>query len=251
MNIREYYSYMTKIYLYQLIIISLFTSFCLCILIRLGIIIQLKYIFTLICIILVYYFIKYHYYLCKGSSASLSLDAHKKVIHNSNFFLLKCIPAPVIHLKVFKTNGLCEWDISEIRQQSLNLNKKPIQVFELKKRDGNRFAIFNFSRFHNTSMEIIFSDLKLILNFKKTEKNKEIFILNSDEYAIIKKTSAVEIIKDGKILTKVSIGLMPINWQKKFSPNTPVIELNEKIEEKDFYICFCLLIYCHLKYKGI
>ncbi|MEB6547788.1 hypothetical protein MXL46_01540 [Heyndrickxia sporothermodurans] len=250
MNIKEYYSSLKNVYFNQLVIIGVSATICIFIMIYFEITIFHKLIFISIGTFLVYFYSKYCYFSYRESKASSLLNSQEKVLQHNQFLLLQ-ETNPSFQLKLFKSNGICEWEISEVKKGSMMKTKYRSHLFELKKRDGSTLALFKIPRFQKSVLEIIASDKKMRLNFVTKGKGKEIFSLNQQQFSIDKNSSIIQLLKDGTVLMKSEIGLMPLNWQKQFAPNTPIIEINEKVELLDFYIAVCLLIYCLQKYKKL
>ncbi|MGE8204212.1 hypothetical protein ACQKP0_06565 [Heyndrickxia sp. NPDC080065] len=248
MNIKEYYSLVAKVYFNQVIIISIYTTICLFILFSLGITINIVLLCGLICIILIYFFFKYHYYVYRHSKASFLLNSQEKFIHDNKRFLVMYVPARNIQIRLFKSNGLCEWEISEKRIPKLKTFFQTTSIYQIKKRDGSILATFKLDSSNKIAAGLSYNKERLILTHNNREKNKHSFSVNKIEYSIVKKSSAIEFNKENKVIARIERGIMPINWQKQFSPNTPIIEFIESIEEIDFYILVCLLIYFFRNY---
>lgn len=247
MNIKEYYSFFKKAYFNQIMIISVFITLYLILLFNMGIVRDLIYLFYFISIILLYSLLKYHYYLYREAKASI-IEKNSRIIHSNKQFLWMVPPEDGLTMKMFKSNGICEWEITEEKKE--NLVKRMKKRFIVKKRNGCKLAYISYYRSH-ILIEIIPYDKNIQLMYKSKTKHEEIFEVNVQEYTIMKQSTCIKIRNKYKLLSKMEIGIMPISWQKRFSANTPVIEFNENIKSIDFFIVIGLLVYCQQKYKQI
>ncbi|QQZ11125.1 hypothetical protein [Heyndrickxia vini] len=250
MNIKEYYSFLKNMYFIQVIIIGISATISIFIMIHFEITIIHKLIFCLIGLLLVCFYSRYYYFSYRESKAVYLLNSKEKVFEHNQFLLLQ-ETNPRFQLKFFKSNGICEWEISEVKMSSVIKFPYQTHLFELRKRDGSMLALYKIPRFQKSVLEIIAAGKKMKLILVSREKGKEIFSLNQHQFLIDKNSSKIQLLKDKSFLMKSEIGIMPLNWQKQFAPNTPIIEVNEKIEMQDFYIAVCLLIYCQQKYKKL
>jgi hypothetical protein len=248
MNIKEYYTFMSRIYLNQVILAGVFLTICLLFLHTIGTFVLFKVIICLLISVLLYFFSRYLFFSKKEEVISSQTFETRKMVSNTNQLMMLFFPAPSLRIKFFNSNGICEWELCDekvkIRKWFLPsvFQKGSTQSYELKKRDGLRLAILKLNK-RKQQFEIITNEQKhLLLLIKGKKRNVLNFDIMNQHYVIVKSIHTIDIKKNGVKIATINKGWMPINWQKSFSPNTPILTFQECVSNDDRYIIYCLLI---------
>ncbi|PKR85810.1 hypothetical protein [Heyndrickxia camelliae] len=248
MNIKEYYSVMSRIYLNQVILVGLFLIGCLFLFGSVGFPFLFKWITTGVIMLLVYFFVRYAYFSFRGDHLrDISKDRKLKII-NSNEQMMLFLPAPSLSIKFFKSNGICEY---EIKEEKINLRKwySPIKIgrneskfYQFKKRDGLVMAKMKVLHRQGNIEITTLTNLKSIIQLKERKRNKLTFDADGDRILIHVSAHKMVVTKNNKTIAIIENGWMPIKWQRYFSPNTPILSFKEEVIETDQIIIYGLLI---------
>ncbi|MBU5210064.1 MULTISPECIES: hypothetical protein [Heyndrickxia] len=251
MNIKEYYSYKTKLYLQQIIIIGIYMTICLFILLNTSFSLIAKWAVCLLFIVILYYLIKYYYYVFREIKSSIPFDSQEKELPSYDRFLFVLSATPFLQLKFFKSNGLCAWKIAPYNTNGKkwsNLNHTFKSMYMIQNHSGSNCVYIEISKNKKKATKMILPSKTIEMYPKKENWRTLCFSVENNQFTINKSLATIKICKDDQVISKITKGVMPLNWQKHFSPNTPIIEFTETMNERDFFICIGLLIYLYHVY---
>jgi len=248
MNIKEYYSVMARIYLNQVILVGFFLIVSLFIFRSVGFPYVFKFIFTVVMMLIVYFFVRYLYFNFRGDNLRDNSADIKKKLTNSNEQMMLFLPAPNLSIKFFKSNGICAYELEE---EKINLRKwysllkkreRETRSFQLKKRDGLIMAKMKVLH-HLGNVELsTFTNQKSVIQLKTRKRKELIFDADGNRIQIHISAHKIEMKKNNKAIASIENGWMPIKWQRYFSPNTPILSIKNNVNETDQYIIYGLLI---------
>lgn len=248
MNIKEYYTVMSKIYLNQVILACLFLIGCFFIFSAVGFMLIFKLIFIAVMTLLSYFFIKYLYFINReGSLTSISADK-KLQVANSNELMMMFLPAPSLYIKFFTGNGICKYELRDEKMEAwkwlfpLRIRKPGSQSYQLTKRDGMVLAKIKVAD-HRGNIEINTHKQQHYILQLIERKRKLLKFTSGDNIILLHITShKIEVTKDARVIATIHNGWMPIKWQRYFSPNTPILTFKNELNEDELYVIYGLLI---------
>ncbi|MBO0995152.1 hypothetical protein [Bacillus sp. SD088] len=227
MNIRDYYSGMSRLYIHQSI---------LCVIVFLVVVfpaLQITSFFPtntagiLLFVMLIYYALRHIYFAYKSHKLP-----NPAIFRNEGEVLLMLAPSPVTAYqgKLFTGSGFCAFSIKKGR-------KVKDQLFTVTDHRKNTYWLVQMNAL---GMQLLEAGKKNPLRMLKSEK-REYRTTDGQYYRIVKSVYTFSIKKNGKKIMSVSQGLMPISMQRIFSASTPIIKFDRQINEEERI--FCLVLY--------
>ncbi|KQL53790.1 hypothetical protein AN964_09945 [Heyndrickxia shackletonii] len=249
MNIKEYYTVMSRIYLNQIILVGFFLIGCLFLFNAVGFPFILKIIFIIVMIILIYFFVKYLYFNFREGSLKYITSDKQIRNENSKELMMMFLPAPSLFIKFFNSNGICEYELRDEGMEPwkwflpIRIRRRESLSYQLKKRDGTVLVNMNVSQ-HNGQVEITTPSNQLfIIKLQERKRKMMTFEAGNDMLFIHLTTHKIEVTKNNKNIATIQNGWMPIKWQKYFSSNTPILTFKNEVSEAEQFIIYGLLIF--------
>ncbi|MBS4173173.1 hypothetical protein [Bacillus sp. FJAT-49736] len=249
MNIKEFYTVMSRIYLNQVILAGFFLLACLFIFHAAGFSLILRILFFSIAILVAYFLFRYLYFMNRSNTIiSLSSERMRMAVR-PNDLILMFLPAPSLMIQFFNSNGVCACELGDENLARWKwflpfyFRKHKASTYQLKKRDGRIVATIKL-RDHSRKLEIISSEQKVTTVFLQKKKSRVLQLMddNNNSIKVTFASHKIEFFKRDKQIAVIQKGWMPISLQRYFSPNTPILTFQENLNETDQHIMYGLLI---------
>ncbi|MBM7716372.1 hypothetical protein JOC94_003392 [Bacillus thermophilus] len=243
MNIKDHYSFMSKLYLQQTVLFAV--VFIVVILPNMK---RTDFLLTnmagvAVFLFAVYYFFRCVYFTFKKNAVSFALVHSATSLHGNTYLLFPSHNSQTV-LEAYSSDGIRRWSILSLKGRE---RRERLRYFSLGEK-GRIFKVHEHGNGHTGYMYINLNDviflgadkpLKVTL---KREKGKQMsFIIESDCYQLKKPYSDRLLYKNGQAVMTVKKGLMPVTWQQFFHPNTPQLKFAEQLTVEERGLCLCLI----------
>lgn len=236
MNIREYYAAMSRLYLHQVILCTIF--FCILILPSLKITQFIPTVGVFIIIMIVYFSIRYLYFTYK----STTLPIPNKYEATNKYIMMDASIASY-NWRLYTEDGFCRYSILKLSKKEKKLllkadDKKAMALRIIDHYENKQWNIFN----NRDSMTIISDNNHIVFKALKIDKREYIANNGQDHYRMLKSASYCVISKNGNKIMTISTGLMPLRMQKLFYSSTPIIGFANDITDYERHFCLGLFL---------
>ncbi|MCJ7841155.1 hypothetical protein MUB24_09655 [Lederbergia sp. NSJ-179] len=233
MNIKDYYSGMSRLYIHQSI---------LCVFVLFVIVFPALHITSfasttaagiLLFFLLIYYVLRHIYFSYKSHQLP-----NPSIFNGEGETLLMLEPSPVTAYqgKLFSGSGFCHFSIKKGKRKAVSLFVKE-KLFTI---TDHRKNTYWSARINHHRIQLMKAGDTSAFKAIKVDR-REYGTTNGEIYRIVKSAYTFAIKKNGKTLMFVSRGLMPFSMQRIFSASTPIIKFDRQAREEERI--FCLLIY--------
>lgn len=243
MNIKDHYSFMSKLYLHQTILFAVVfivvilpnikrTDFLLANMAGLALFLAM-----------VYYFFRFLYFTFKKNAVSFTLVHGVQTINGDTYLLIPSHSSQTI-LEAYSSDGIRRWSILSLKGKE---RRERLRCLSLGGR-GHIFKVHEHGNGHTGYMfvnpnDIVFFLGDKILNVKANNKRSKqmYFMVGADSYELKKPYSDRILYKNGQAVMTIKKGLMPVSWQQFFHPNTPQLKIDEQLTSEEKGLCLCLI----------
>lgn len=235
MNIKEYYSGMSRLYMHQTI---------LCVIIFVVVILpslKMTKFFPVISagifvvILAIYYFLRHLYFTYMSSI----IPHPQQLNHQGSVLMIIPTPLSTYQWKLFTGSGLCRISIMRVKgrkkRKMKRLYPKCINIFQIVDHESNKKWIIYKER---KAIHIHCNEYDSQYTAKVTNRHE--YHLGNDFFNIKKTMYTYTVMKNDQKLMSISEGIMPINLQKIFHASTPIVTFYRPIKEHERYFCIAL-----------
>ncbi len=228
MNIRDYYSGMSKLYIHQSILCVIVFLFIIFPALRITSFFPTSSASILLLFMLIYYVLRHIYFVYKSHKLP-----NPAIFHDKGEVLLMLEPSPVTAYqgKLFSGSGFCAFSIKPGKKRGRET------LFTVTDHRKNMFWV---AQMNDLGLQLLKTGKKNSFRALKSDK-REYRTTDGEYYRIVKSVYTFSIKKNGKKIMTVSRGLMPISMQRIFSASTPIIKFDRQTNEEERI--FCLLLY--------
>ncbi|MBS4209857.1 hypothetical protein [Bacillus sp. FJAT-50079] len=247
MNIKNYYSRMTRLYIHQLILFSLVFIMIILPSMKMMYFIPANVAGFFVFLCLVYFFIKYIYFAHKWQEVTMTLSYMNVPDDKQVTYILLDSTSSHTLFDVYSFDGICHFSIVKVKGKDKRLREKgsragrPRVIYRLDKMGISTGVYIHIYADHGM-IYLREKELPFIMTMKK-QRQKEL-ILGTSTFLIKKKYADFIFTKDERPMMTIKKGMMPVRMQLIFQPNTPVVRFAKHLSEDEKYICFCLLSLC-------
>ncbi|HEY4553805.1 MAG TPA: hypothetical protein VIG80_11460 [Bacillaceae bacterium] len=231
MNIKEYYSNMSRLYLHQAVLFSIvFIAFVFPCMLKVPIFpVEFAAMSILICI--VYYSLRYVYFTWKGQIAPVLYKKNGKVIRKYHPYVLIRSPHSRSLFHIYSADGICQYTILKLRGK-----KSQGEEFEMRTHLSSTTTMVQVNK---NEVCITDNNQPVFLSVQKVSKAEKRCMVGTISYSY-KRYNEEKLERDGKSVLSVKRGMMPVRLQQYFPPNSPLLEFDYDLDEKEKGLCICL-----------
>ncbi|MCJ8006588.1 hypothetical protein ACFFF5_02290 [Lederbergia wuyishanensis] len=235
MNIKDYYTGMSRLYSHQTILCTIVFIIVILPSIKITQFFPAIGAGIFVLILIVYFFLKYLYFTYKSNSLPSPRILNQQ---SSTLFMIMPTPVSTYNWKLYTGNGLCRYSAMEVKGKEKKLIKYSGRIFRTMDHEKNLLWTIHIDK---QAIKVFSHDQSLVFIASKIDK-KEFWANNGkDRYQIQKKVYHCVVKKNGRKILTVSQGIMPLRLQKLFSSSTPMVILDSNI--KDYERALCLAIF--------
>lgn len=242
MNIKDYYSHMSRLYIHQ----TIFSAIVLVIVILPGL--KITHLFParaagiFVFIYTVYFFFRYLYFSYRSDALPSPYINNK-----SGLNLLVIIPSVAnAGWNLYLGSGICQLTITELKGRKKRLKKKGLSIDE----KANVYKIINHEKNMiwyvskgRNKVNVFTSESKL--TFAAFRPNKREYYLKDEKnmYHIKKTAFKYRVAKNDEEIMSITQGVMAINLQRLFNASTPIVKFDRNIHEYEKHLCLSMALF--------
>ncbi|MBW8350929.1 hypothetical protein K0H71_15975 [Bacillus sp. IITD106] len=236
MNIKDYYTGMSRLYSHQTILCTVVFIIVILPSIKITQFFPAVGAGIFVLILMFYFFLKYLYFAFKSNALP-----SPRILNQQSTTLFMIMPSPVstYNWKLYTGNGLCRYSAMEVKGREKKMNKRHGRIFRIMDHEKN--LLWNV-HIENQGIKVYSNNQSLVFDAKKIDK-REFWANNGrDRYQIHKIAYQCVIKKNGRKIMTVSQGIMPLSLQKLFSSSTPMVILDSNIKDYERFVCLALFL---------
>ena len=244
MNIKDHYSFMSKLYLQQTILFAVVFIVVILPNINRTDFLPANMAGLAVFLFMIDYFFRCLYFTLKKNAVTFAL-VHNAESINGNTYLIIASHNTQTNLEAYSSDGIRRWSIHSLKGKE---RQERLHYFSLGQK-GNLFKVHGHAIGHTGYMFINQNDmlfffgnrdpLKVRMDRKKSNQMK--FCIGSDSYELKKPYSDRILYKNGQAVMTIKKGLMPVSMQQFFHPNTPQLKIHEQLSAEERGLCLCLI----------
>ncbi|MBS4217394.1 hypothetical protein KHA96_03590 [Bacillus sp. FJAT-49711] len=237
MNIKDYYTGMSRLYSHQTILCTIVFIMVVLPSIKITQFFPAISAGIFVLVLMIYSFLKYVYFSFKSNS----LPSPKMLNQQSTtLFMIMPTPASTYNWKLYSGNGLCSFSIMEVKGKERKLKNHSGRLYRIM--DHKKSLLWHVY-IDKQGIKVLSNDESLVFNAAKIDKREYWANNGRDRYQIHKMAYHFVIKKNGRKIMEVSQGIMPLRLQKLFSSSTPMVILDSNIKEYERSLCFVVFLH--------
>lgn len=245
MDIKKYYATMSKIYLNQMIMISLAFSGSCIILSSFQVNKLIPYMMAVVWLFIAVFFVKYLYY--KGKNRQIKLDSIKPYKENEvdQQYMIEFLPSSSFYAQFYTSNGICSWEIKGAHKK--RKGKTTIDHYLLQNKAQMKRILIKITHHNRPKLTVSCSSFHKMFYLARNNRRKIVFQSKKDDMVVQKShNEEIECVYNGKMIARVRRGFMPVKWQQIFSPNTPILSFEHNVNDEEKILTTAFLVYFYL-----
>lgn len=242
MNIKEYYSIKSRLYLHQTILCAIVFSVVMIPAARKTdfFLVFAVGIFVFICI--AYFFFRYLYFSVKSSSLP---NPNQMNSPESMFYILMPSPVSSSNLHLYSITGFRRLTVTELKGKELKAQRKEInrsgvqKVFRIQDYEKQK----NWHLYIEKQRRYLYSaDFQLICTIDRQNKVEQHASINQADFHLKKNYFNISVLKNGNEVLTMRKGYMPFMLQKYFFSNSPVLKLDGRLKDNEKILCLSMMM---------
>ncbi|CAM3983887.1 hypothetical protein [Lederbergia lenta] len=246
MNIKDYYSRMTRLYMNQTVLFSLVFITIILPSIKQVDFLHVNLAGIVVSLCLFNFFLKYVYFSGKNREVSTLISSKDFTMSKAQSYILLRSPSSFSYFDIYSADGICRFSISMVKgkekrsRNKLSETTKAKLMFRLEQQGS---ANISYIHVNSNDAVIFIQDNKIPLIITQINSREKEILIGSKTYHLKRQYADYILSTDEKVLMRIKKGFMPIKMQALFQPNTPVLSFESRLTEDQKYLCLCLLVY--------
>lgn len=243
MNIKDHYSFMSKLYLQQTVLFAVVFIVVILPNIKRTDFFLANMAGVAVFLFMVSYFFRCVYFTFKKNAVSFALVHGAKSLNGNTYLLIPSHNSQTI-VEAYSSEGIRRWSILSLKGKERRERLRQLSLGG----KGHIFKVHEHGNSHPWYMYVNQNDVVFFLGDKtlnvkasKQQSKRTNFMIGPDCYELKKLYSDRILYKNGKAVMIIKKGLMPVSWQQFFHPNTPQLKINEQLTLEERALCLCLI----------
>ncbi len=246
MNIKDYYTGMTRLYINQTVLFTVvFAAIILPSLVKIHFLpANLAGMFVFLCII--YFFLMYLYFsnVSRGLDSLLGLKNYGTG-NAEPYLLIQSSPSNTL-LDLYSFDGIRRISLSKVKGKERRARHKltskpyPKSIFSVRDQGANKISHIHMNPKHSY---IFIDEKKFPVIINKIRYGEREIIIGSTRYHLKKTYSDYILSRHGKVVMTIKKGIMPVKMQNYYHPNTPLLEFQGRLLADEKHLCICLVVF--------
>ena len=240
MNIKDYYSGMSRLYINQTVLFAVVFSTVILPLLTYRIVFPAVAagIFILVCTF--YFFLRFLYFSYKSNTLP-SPNLTKRP--GSSLYMIMPSPISAYRWRLYAADGICQFSIIELKGKEKKTKINPTtfrtKIFKVTDHRENRTSyIFKEKKSIKIYMDNIYVDFTTV----RLKKRAYSMSIGNDSYLIKRTAYKCTLSKNGQEIMTVSKGVMPLSLQKLFNASTPIVKFNSRLNNIEKHLCLFIAL---------